>query len=90
MTCSMASAEKGTWAAWSSFGLHFPEVNRRSLQRDLKAIVDIRLLVSEGSTSKLVYRMKGKGRACDKLTTRLVTSALGRAIGISSSTCLIR
>jgi predicted HTH transcriptional regulator len=35
-----------------------PEVNRRSLQRDLKAMVDKRLLISEGATNKLVYRMK--------------------------------
>ena len=35
-----------------------PEVNRRSLQRDLKAMVDIGLLVSVGATNKLVYRMK--------------------------------
>ena len=38
-----------------------PDVNRRSLQRDLKAIVDTGLLVSEGSTNKLVYRMKEPG-----------------------------
>jgi Fic family protein len=35
-----------------------PDVNRRSLQRDLKAMVDMALLVSEGATNKLVYRMK--------------------------------
>ena len=35
-----------------------PEVNRRSLQRDLKAMVDMGLLVSEGATNQLVYRMK--------------------------------
>ena len=39
----------------------FPEVNRRSLQRDLKAMVDMGLLVSEGATNKLVYRMKETG-----------------------------
>jgi Fic family protein len=39
----------------------FPEVNRRSLQRDLKAMVGMGLLVSEGSTNKLVYRMKETG-----------------------------
>ena len=31
-----------------------PEVNRRSLQRDLKAMVDIGLLVSVEATNKLV------------------------------------
>ncbi len=35
-----------------------PDVNRRSLQRDLKVMVDMGLLVSEGATNKLVYRMK--------------------------------
>ena len=35
-----------------------PEVNRRTLQRDLKSMADIGLLVSEGATNKLVYRMK--------------------------------
>jgi Fic family protein len=38
-----------------------PEVNRRSLQRDLKTMVDIGLLASEGSTNRLVYRMKETG-----------------------------
>jgi predicted DNA-binding transcriptional regulator YafY len=35
-----------------------PEVNRRTLQRDLKAMIDMELLVSEGSTNQLAYRMK--------------------------------
>ena len=39
----------------------YPEVNRRSLQRDLKAMLDMELLVSEGSTNRLVYRMKEAG-----------------------------
>jgi len=43
------------------FEHYFPDVNRRSLQRDLKAMVDMGLLVSAGSTNKLVYRMKGTG-----------------------------
>ena len=36
-------------------------INRRSLQRDLKAMLDMDLLVSEGATNKLVYRMKETG-----------------------------
>ncbi len=36
----------------------YPEVNRRSLQRDLKTMVDMGLLISEGSTNKLVYRIR--------------------------------
>jgi len=35
-----------------------PDVNRRSLQRDLKAMVDIGLIISEGATNQLIYRMK--------------------------------
>lgn len=38
-----------------------PEINRRSLQRDLKAMVDMGLLISEGATNKLVYRMRVTG-----------------------------
>jgi len=36
-------------------------VTRRSLQRDLKAMLDMELLVSEGATNKLVYRLKETG-----------------------------
>ncbi len=35
-----------------------PQVARRTLQRDLKAFVERNLLISEGSTNQLVYRMK--------------------------------
>jgi Fic family protein len=38
-----------------------PEVNRRTLQRDLKAMVEVGLLVSEGATNELTYRMKDTG-----------------------------
>jgi predicted transcriptional regulator len=34
-----------------------PEVNRRSLQRDLRKMVDTGLLVTEGETHHLRYRM---------------------------------
>lgn len=37
-----------------------PEVNRRSLQRDLKSMLDKGLLVSEGATNKLLYRLKDR------------------------------
>jgi predicted HTH transcriptional regulator len=36
-----------------------PKVNRRSLQRDLKAMIDKQLINAEGATNKLVYRLKG-------------------------------
>jgi len=35
-----------------------PQVNRRSLQRDLKEMVEAGLVVSEGATNQLVYRLK--------------------------------
>lgn len=38
-----------------------PDVNRRSLQRDLKIMLDMGLLVSQGATNKLAYRMKVGG-----------------------------
>jgi len=34
------------------------EVNRRSLQRDLKLMVEMGLLIPEGATNQLIYRMK--------------------------------
>jgi len=43
------------------FEKFYPDVNRRSLQRDLKAMMNIELLVSEGATNKLLYRMKETG-----------------------------
>lgn len=38
-----------------------PEVNRRSLQRDLKIMVDVGLLVTEGETHHLLYRLAEPG-----------------------------
>ena len=35
-----------------------PEVNRRSLQRDLKGLLDKGLLMAEGATNRLVYSLK--------------------------------
>ena len=35
-----------------------PGVNRRSLHRDLKAMLDKGLLDSEGATNRLIYRLK--------------------------------
>lgn len=36
----------------------YSEANRRSLQRDLKAMIELGLLIPEGATNKLVYRLK--------------------------------
>ncbi len=36
-----------------------PKVNRRSLQRDLKVLMEKGLLVSEGATNRLIYRLEG-------------------------------
>jgi Fic family protein len=35
-----------------------PEVNRRTLQRELRDMVEKRILVSEGATNRLIYRLK--------------------------------
>jgi Fic family protein len=40
-----------------------PGVNRRSLQRDLKGLLDKGLLVAEGATNRLLYKLSGKGKA---------------------------
>ncbi len=37
-----------------------PGVNRRTLQRDLKRLLDLGLIVARGSTNRLEYRL-GKG-----------------------------
>ena len=36
-----------------------PEVNRRSLQRDLKGMMDKQLIRAEGATNQLVYHLEG-------------------------------
>ncbi len=35
----------------------YPDINRRTLQRDLKGMVELGILTAEGSTNKLVYRI---------------------------------
>ena len=37
-----------------------PGVNRRTLQRDLKVMVEKKVLVSKGATNQLMYRLKGR------------------------------
>ncbi|NLI32498.1 MAG: hypothetical protein GX422_06910 [Deltaproteobacteria bacterium] len=41
------------------FKRNCPEANHRSLQRDLKAMVDRGLIVAEGETHQLLYRLVG-------------------------------
>ena len=41
------------------FEARCPGVHRRSLQRDLRALVGEHLLVAEGATNRLVYRAAG-------------------------------
>jgi predicted HTH transcriptional regulator len=36
-----------------------PEVNHRSLQRDLKGTLDKQLIRAEGATNQLVYQLEG-------------------------------
>ena len=37
-----------------------PGVHRRSLQRDLRALIEKHLLEAEGGTNRLIYRAAGK------------------------------
>lgn len=39
----------------------YPDASRRSLQRDLKAMTDLGLLIVEGSTNKRTYRLRESG-----------------------------
>jgi Fic family protein len=43
-----------------AFEARCPGVHRRSLQRDLRALIEKHLLVVEGATNRLVYRAAGK------------------------------
>ncbi len=38
----------------------FPGVNRRTLQRDMRGLVELGLIFSDGATNKLYYRFKDK------------------------------
>jgi Fic family protein len=42
------------------FAARCPGVHRRSLQRDLRALIEKHLLVAEGATNRLIYRAAGK------------------------------
>lgn len=42
-----------------NFEVLCPEVNRRSLQRDLKGMMDKQLIRAEGATNQLVYHLEG-------------------------------
>lgn len=35
----------------------FPNISRRTLQRDLKALIQAGLLIAEGATNRLIYRL---------------------------------
>lgn len=37
-----------------------PGIHRRSLQRDLRALIEKQLIVAEGATNRLIYRVAGK------------------------------
>ena len=42
------------------FEARCPGVHRRSLQRDLRALIEKHLIVAEGATNRLIYRVAGK------------------------------
>jgi Fic family protein len=47
----------------------YPEVNRRTLQRDLRGLVEKGLVVSEGATNQLIYRLRDAPDTDDNLAT---------------------
>ncbi len=51
-----------------------PDVNRRTLQRDLRVLVDIGLLTTEGAGNQLIYRHNGaiatSATSCDRGSSR--------------------
>jgi predicted HTH transcriptional regulator len=55
-----------------------PDVNRRTLQRDFSVMTKKNLIVSEGATNKLVYKLANGLRTCDttydKLGIQLATN----------------
>lgn len=40
------------------FEQHFPTLNRRTLQRDIEGLIDKGLVISEGATNQLRYRLR--------------------------------
>jgi hypothetical protein len=48
----------------------YPDVYRRTLQRDLRGLIEKGVMTAEGSTNRLVYRAVGKRQqTCDNLAT---------------------
>jgi Fic family protein len=38
---------------------HYPDIPRRTLQRELKGLVDKQLIITEGATNQLIYKLPG-------------------------------
>jgi Fic family protein len=53
-------AQQGATFRLQDFESRFPDVHRRSLQRDLRGLVGQGLLEAEGATNRVVYRAPGK------------------------------
>jgi hypothetical protein len=51
-------ADPGNYRRIQNYEALCPEVNRRTLQRDLKTMIEKELIASEGATNQLVYRLK--------------------------------
>jgi hypothetical protein len=50
----------------------YPNVNRRTLQRDLKALIEEGLIKSEGATHRLIYRGKHEvNQICDNINYKI-------------------
>jgi DNA-binding HxlR family transcriptional regulator len=56
----------------------FPTMNRRTLQRDLRGLIEKGLVVVEGATNQSSYRFRPETYTCDILATQLATDAARR------------
>lgn len=57
---SRASTHSSTATGGRPASARCPGVHRRSLQRDLRDLIEKHLVVAEGATNRLVYRAAGK------------------------------
>lgn len=74
-TVALELAQQGATFRMQDFEARCPGVHWRSLQRDLRELVDAGLLEATGATNRLVYRTAGsrpnQRQTCDKLATAI-------------------
>jgi len=65
--CDITQSDRGSGVSehmpgfrMEDFQARCPDVHRRSVQRDLRSLIEKQLLVAEGATNLLIYRATGK------------------------------